>query len=548
MNRIEDIMLKNKINLLIPLIGLLIIFSSFSSFAEIDRSKYGKGNEKFQERLVTGVYDQQLNTVSNFEFYTTNYGIFGFDVRNGVGGGVWPRGSRNQYFFAGGLWLGAQKKQYDTSSSRRKYVTITYNPNSGSSWMVPGRINLEGPHGPEALDQYEYDPTAISKYRAYFSTDFISGSGEVIGGGDYENWPIWDSSDDPSDTLQYNRYFGYYIEDANDRNTTKYPKGPAFISGEDIFSTYKDTQLDRYEGGKAARAEQGYPLKLQYEQMIYSWGFGDYKDFVFLKYEITNYSNDTLWDCWLAPVMDVDIAIKPQTQFGAGNDRTNFYEWDSTLNLAYQWSNPDRGERGQGFGYLGFDFLESPAVHKYYDTTYTQEGDTVITERLPKEGEELVDFVRKDKKVFTNQEQLGLVTFRNWSIENDKQEDENRYNYMAEGVVEGETGPGDKRFMMATGPFHVRPADTIRVVVGIVLADPAIQAEPDGSQEDLAELVRKDKFMQTVYDNNFQAPRPPDRAIITEAIGYNNATMIKWDNTSVLSDDIYEKRSRFHGL
>lgn len=560
MNRNEEIMYKNKINLLlIPLAGLLMIFSAVTSSADIDRSKYGKNDDEFQERLVTGVFDQQKNTVSNFEFYTTNYGIFGFDVRNRVGGGLWPRGSRNQYFFAGGLWFGATKKQYDTSQIRRRYVTITYNPNSGRSWMVPGRINAEGPNGPDAIDQYEYDPTLISKYRTYFSTDFVPGSGAVIGGGSYENWPIWDSSDDPTDTLQYDRYFGYYVEDEGKRNKTTYPKGPAFISGEDIFSTYKDTQLDRYEGGPAARAEQGYPLKLQYEQMIYSWGFGDYKDFIFLKYEITNYSQDTLYDCWLAPVMDVDIALQPQTQFGAGNDRANFYEWDSTLNLAYQWSNPDRGERGQGFGYLGFDFLESPAAYHFYDTTYVHEDndptkpiiDTVITEVPPADmtEEQLAKykFVRKDKKVYTNEEQLGLVTFRNWSIENDVQEDDNRYVFMSEGVIEGETGAGDKRFMMATGPFHVRPADTIRVVVGIVLAAPAVKDEPDGSIDDLAELVRKDKFMQTVYDNNFQAPRPPDRSVITEAIGHNNAVTIKWDNTSVLSEDVYERGLDFMG-
>ncbi len=40
-------------------------------------------------------------------------------------------------------------------------------------------------------------------------------------------------------------------------------------------------------GGKQSRSERGYPLGLQVEQMIYSWGFGDYRDFIFIKYEIT---------------------------------------------------------------------------------------------------------------------------------------------------------------------------------------------------------------------------------------------------------------------
>jgi hypothetical protein len=56
------------------------------------------------------------------------------------------------------------------------------------------------------------------------------------------------------------------------RNTTEYPRGPAFISGEDIFTTYKDTDLTKLNkfGGVDYLAKKGYPQKIQYEQMIYS--------------------------------------------------------------------------------------------------------------------------------------------------------------------------------------------------------------------------------------------------------------------------------------
>ena len=56
----------------------------------------------------------------------------------------------------------------------------------------------------------------------------------------------------------------------------------AFISSENIFSTFKDTDLNNFEGGVGLRSNLGYPLRLQFELMIYSWGFGDYKDFIFL--------------------------------------------------------------------------------------------------------------------------------------------------------------------------------------------------------------------------------------------------------------------------
>jgi hypothetical protein len=69
--------------------------------------------------------------------------------------------------------------------------------------------------------------------------------------------------------------------------------------------------------------------------------------------------------------------------------------------------------------------------------------------------------------------------------------------------------------MMATGPFHMRPHDTSRTVVGLVFAATGKGGDADGTVEDLAELVRKVEFAQKVYDENFRAPQPPDPAVIT---------------------------------
>jgi len=90
----------------------------------------------------------------------------------------------------------------------------------------------------------------------------------------------------------------------------------------------------------------------------------------------------------------------------------SFYFWDTTLNLAYQWTNGDLGEEGKGFGYIGFDFMESPVVD--------ENGFIVsrLANRLPKEGE------------------LGLKTFRNWVIQNDPSTDVERYDFVSAGVKE----------------------------------------------------------------------------------------------------------------
>lgn len=502
-------MKNNKIFLLALSLLLSVTCISKSLARTKDTGKEGKNTEGVL-RAASGVFDLQQNKVSNIEFYTTNYGIFGLNVRGNVGGGYWPRRGNNQYIFGGGIWFAAKKTPPGSQTGeKRKLCVISYNPNSGASWMVPGSIN----------DGDEVQNNLRDKYRVYFSTDFRPNDGAVRISTDGPNWPIWDT--DPNGEIKVDRYFGRYEPEVQKRNNSTYPKGPAFISGEDIFAVFKDTDLQRYEGGEDIQRAKGYPMRLQFEQMFYTWGFGDYKDFMFMKYDIINFSADTLQECYMAPAFDMDIATRTNTQGGAANDRTRFYFEDESLNLAVQWSNSDRGEGGKDFGYIGFDFLESPAV----------DADSVI---------------RKDKKVFTNEEQLGLHAFRNWIIQNDPVDDDSRYNFLSEEVKDGDTGPGDKRFLMSTGPFKLRPNDTARVVIGLVMAKTSKGRDADGTVEDMAELVRKDIFAQRVYDDNFRTPRPPDIANVATS-GINNGVIITWDSASEVSTDPLENGLAFMG-
>jgi hypothetical protein len=534
---------------IIKKISLLALFLFIATTAHADIKKE-KGKDKADElqRAPYGLFDLQRNTVSNFSFYTTNYGIFGLNVPRSEGGGFWPRGSRNQYIFGGGLWFAAEKTftpPGTTTSLNRRYVTITYNPNNGRSWMVPG-VTTQKPNGSV---ETRVDRNDITKYRTYFSTDFSPADGIPFDKNDGPNWPIWDAGTE-KDTLKRNRYFGIYIDDVNQRNKTTFAKGPAFISGEDIFAAYHDGDLSYYDGGEQNRRNQGYPLGLQYEQMIYSWGFGDYQNFIFMRVDMINRSKDTLRNCWLAPVMDVDIARTPAVFIGASNDKANFYEKDPSLNLAFQWSNPEFGEGGNGFGYLGFDFLESPAVmfpKKIVEIVRNpndpEKFDTIFS--IDTQSPDY-RFVRKDSLVYANSSQLGLVTFRNWSIADDPLTDEERYNFLSKATRDGDTGPGDKRFMMATGPYNLRPGDTSKVVFSIQFASASKGKDPDGTEEDLKALLTINKFAQAVYDNNFQAPSPPDRARLSSR-PINHGIEVSWDFGSEMSLDTKEDGLDFLG-
>ena len=382
--------------------------------------------EKYQNEIQrdppTGKFDFQFNTVSNIETIISNYGMIGYDRPKSIGTGYFPRGSRNQYIFGGGIWYAARKKIPNAETEDEgdfllnKMVSVSYDPAIANSYHTPGRIE-DG----EGIAQ------DINKYKVFFSTDFNETTGKPINPNDKgPNWPIWDTQE--NDTVGYSRYFGNYLIDVQERNTNKYPKGPAMISGEDIFTTFNDMDLARYTKSIVLRRSQGYPLGLQYEFTIYSWGFGQYQNFFFCLYDVINMSKDTLYDCWLAPIMDVDLARRPYLASGAGNDRVSYWYEDPYLNMAYQFSDGQFGEQGQGFGYLGFDFLESPTIIEPPLLDDNGEKQYQYVERDLGGGVTIIDtvlvvdetnpdwrFLRKDSAFYDNSNQLGLKTFRNWN-------------------------------------------------------------------------------------------------------------------------------------
>ena len=122
------------------LVASMLLISAFGmTTARTKEQATGKKNEGSQLlRTSTGVFDLQRNTVSAIDLYVTNYGIVGHDVRNNRGGGLWPRGTQNQYMYGGGIWFAAKKKL--ASGDTNKLCEISYNPNSGASWLAPGMI------------------------------------------------------------------------------------------------------------------------------------------------------------------------------------------------------------------------------------------------------------------------------------------------------------------------------------------------------------------------------------------------------------------------
>jgi|GEM_PF-1863462 len=403
-------------------------------------------------------FKMDSNSVSNVAFYTSNNGIYGLNIPLNRGGVFWPRGTKNQYIFGAGIWVGAMKNSPEDGQPRR-YVIMSYNPNNGNSWVVPGRFEENKP--------YDYDMGL--KYQAVKSPDYNKFSGELKSDPSQPKWPLWidKSSYDASK-------FGSFIFDNSKRNTTNFAEGAKIFSDEDVYTTFVDNDLDFYDGGKAARKAVGYPLGLQFEQVTYTWGSGFLKDALIVSYKITNISKDTLNDCWAAPVIDYDISDYSVGTIGSSNDRGRYYLLEDSLQLGVGWSNGDKGETGKNFGYIGFSLLETPAVN-------------------------LKGYLRKDKPFYRKKEQIGLQTYRNWTIADDKSTDDELYYFISNKTLDGDNGPGDKRALLGTGPFIMLPNDTIKIVLLINFAPPAVDPDPTGTDDDMANIVNSKKAIDKFW-------------------------------------------------
>ena len=445
----------------------------------------------------TTAFAQRLSNISNNEFYLTNYGEFGHNVSAGNAGWYWPRQSNKAYIYGMSVWFGTKRK---VGADTLKLVSIGYNPNSGASWFTPGSID----DGLGTLD--DSDPNA-AKYYLYMGTDFTP-AGKNAKSPSLADWPVrWK---DQTKTPGKDGYFGEYISDPAERGTYT----PVFISQEDMFSIYKDSDVKRNPEYKPG---SGYPIGLDIQSTVYSWGFGPYRDFVFFVYNVINKSGDTLRSCYLAPAGDPDMGT-------ATNDHNAYYLRDPSLNLAFQFTETEAGYSGV----LGFDFLESPRVRSTADSVEVF-NKTGLSRRIG--------------------EQIGLTTFRNWTIDVDPANGPARYDFMASGSRDQDNGPGDKRLLTATGPFTMNPGDTARTVVCVLLAPGtgSWNAPPDVQNSGyLDSLVALDKFAQKVYDNNFAAPKPPDPAKVS-ASGIDRGVLVTWDTTSEASKDTLSGGAAFYG-
>lgn len=527
--------------LMLALVGAVLTVSAVNLDAR--PAPKGKGEQPKPQRFI-----RQTNTFSNMQFFVTNRGVL-FN-RDNVAGLYWPRGSSDAYIFGGGVWFATKKV---IAGRRQKLAEIGYNPNSGAGWFT------EGEHFTAATDPND-GASADSKYITYLSPRYDRITGRYIGGADPTvpppaySWPLWDTA--KTRTLRQNFYFGDYISNVNDRTVEKLTSPekearPAILSQEDILNLYSDWDVQQNPEYKPGR---GYPFFLNFQEIIYSWSFGRYRDMIFLRHRITNAGEDTLFDCYVAPAFDPDLG--PDGAASARNDHNAYMSLstirgdDTTtakralreadpdnsrfggklenLNMAYQFSEPEGGRR---YGMIGFAFLESPVV--------SESGD--IIENSTEEA--------------LGKPQLGLKTFKKWTIANDPPTQDLRYDFVSAGTRDPDTGPGDVRLLFSTGPFTLKPGKSAETVVGIGIAHVSTTSDQPNLDSLIKLMVQAHNVFSresrdTLIDNSveppdtairvtvthFEAPEPPKIPNL-KAEGLDKAVLLTWDRNSETSTD-----------
>jgi hypothetical protein len=536
--------------MIIALVGAVLVAGTTSTNAR--PVPKGKGGDKAQpQRFI-----RQTNTFSNMSFYVTNRGVL-FN-RDNVAGLYWPRGSSDAYIFGGGVWFATKKV---IAGRRQKLAEIGYNPNSGAGWFTEGEYF---PAGQEVNDGSNFD----SKYITYFSPRYDNITGRYIGGNNPAvpppayNWPIWDAPREDDSTaareLRKNYYFGDYISNVNDRNAealvSPLPGGrtpaPAILSQEDIVSIYSDWDVQQNPEYKPNR---GYPFFLNIQEVIYSWSFGRYRDMIFIRHNIKNAGKDTLFDCYVAPAFDPDLG--PDGATSARNDRNAYMsiptmrgedtntakaalrtaDYDGrfggkleNLNMAYQFSER---EAGRNYGMIGFAFLESPRVNA--------------------NGE----IIQNNEAGFLDASELGLTTFKKWTINNDPPTQDLRYDFVSAGTRDPDTGPGDVRLLFSTGPFTLPPGKAAETVVGIGIAHVSTTADQPNLDSLIKLMAQAHRVFSTVdsffvgvdttqepdvdvyqkFTTHFEAPKPPDLPELT-AQGLDRAVLLTWKPDSSIDE------------
>ena len=274
-------------------------------------------------------------------------------------------------------------------------------------------------------------------------------------------------------------------------------------------------------------------------------------DATFYKYNIFYKGDVPLTETYLGIFSDPDLGDFDDDWIGS----------DTTLGLGFVYNADNEDGGGEGYGTpppaAGYDFFQGPIVPAVGDTAfvsgvavpdfknlgmtsyiYYNNGGGVTED--PTTGPHYYGYMKaewKDGQKFTfggngrdfSEDPTNFVfpgdpsTNQFWSERNS--------DNLGTSIE-----PGDRRFVLSTGPFTINPGDEQEIIFGLVFA------KGDDNFDSVRALREADALAQSAFDVNFQLAQPPNAPDVT-VTELNHQVILEWTNRADRSNNYLESYS-----
>jgi hypothetical protein len=264
---------------------------------------------------------------------------------------------------------------------------------------------------------------------------------------------------------------------------SRFPMAPfGNLSDMDMWCAYCDSD-------PASHESLGRPLGVDIYQTVYGFSDSLAQDFFFLKYEIANCSGDTLRDACFGPVLDPDVGDATDDMADVILDHVFVIGQDTirvrNLVFAYDYNNYENSSAVWDTGVPGTVALALLAAPDSLGLT--------AFKRIPLGADPVTDVAQY----------LTLAGF-DWMT--------GEYRpYDSTDVM-----PGDKRFVMSSGPFDIAPDSTVTFWY-VVIGSPFGESGQTPPHRDTSDLVLRYKWAREYFEQV--------TGITEQAMNYERGTM-----------------------
>ncbi|MGH2567956.1 MAG: hypothetical protein ACRDGA_06415, partial [Bacteroidota bacterium] len=479
---------------------VLLLLAAFGSMVDGEmrgaekRGDKNKASTPLPKRSVQEYQNFDGNRINNI---MGNNGQYVSHVLTGNSGMEWPKGTFNLIDFAAGIWVAAKSgTQYYTAAAE---YAVEY---------APGVILPSG----------QPDDPTLAKYRWYK----ITRADLTNPGTDFLEWPVADGAP--------------WVDVDGDGIYTAGVDRPNLVGDQMMWAVFNDAN-PALHGNIFGTPAMG----LEVQMTVWGYNRPDaFGDMMFVKATVINKSNRSYDSTFIALWDDPDLGNAGDDYVGCDVDLSLGYCWNATNNDASYGAAPPA---------FGRDFFQGPivpspgdvanvsgrAIPNYknlpmYSFAYYING-APFPRQDPASAEEVFNYMTgkfQDGSPFVNPltgEQTRFVfpgdpeTVTGWSE-----------------VNPSVLAPGDRRYLMSSGPFTFAAGDTQEVVFGVIIA------RGNSNRNSVTVLKQLDAVAQLAYDLNFALPPSPPRVPVTVA-ELDKEVVLYWDATaeSYSVDDLIDR-------